>query len=69
MPQIIYSNHSGHLIEPTDSQPITIYTDSEVDHLSPGQTFTDSDGNSFLLVELRHVSGRLYRVVMLPVTS
>jgi len=67
--QVTYSNCGGHEIVPTDRQPIIIYSTSETDSISVGQIVTSSDGGSYLIVELRHVSGRLYRFALLPVAS
>lgn len=63
---VTYRNSSGWEIVPTDTPPLTIYTTSDVDNLWPGKTVTGTDGSKATVMEIRHVSGRLYRVVLLP---
>ena len=57
---------SGHEFTESPITPTTIFTESEVDHVDPGKIITDSNGHKFLILEVRYVSGKLYRVVMIP---
>lgn len=61
-----YSTTSGHIITAASVTPITIFTESEVDHFDPGKIVTDKNGSRFTVTEVRYISGRLYRVTLLP---
>jgi len=61
-----YQNTSGHTFTAIPYKPLEIYTDAEIDAFNPGQIVTDTGGAKFTVTEIRHVSARLYRIVMLP---
>lgn len=61
-----YSTFSGHSITEATIATKTIYTDSEVDGFNAGKLVTDENGSRFIIIEVSHVSGRLYRVTLLP---
>lgn len=62
----VFRNSSGFEIIPIEQNPIEIYTNSDVDAIYPGQIVKGSDGSKATVTEIRHISGRLYRVILLP---
>lgn len=62
-----YENSGGHLIIPAPYDPLTLYTESEMDCINPGQIVRADDGSKHTVIEIRHISGKLYRVVLFPV--
>lgn len=65
--QTVYTSYSGHEFAAADRKPITIYTESlELDGVTAGVPVTDNHGNSYLVVEKRHISGRLFRIELIP---
>ena len=64
--QNTYRLPTGHEFRESPLNPVTIYTESDVDYVDPGKLATDSNGHRFQIIEVRHVGGRLYRVTMIP---
>ena len=64
--QNTYELPSGHIFSESAITPLTFYSESEMDAVDPGKIATDSTGKQFLIVEVRHISGKLYRIVMIP---
>jgi hypothetical protein len=62
-----YESRSGHIIESIPVGEITIYTECELDNFTPGNIVRTEDGSCYKIIELRHIEGRLWRVVLLPV--
>jgi len=62
-----YRSNSGHEIVPTDKRPIEVFTESEMDNIDPGKVVRAIDGTCYTVTEVRHIQGRLYKVVLLPV--
>lgn len=67
MTQQTYRSTSGHEIVPTGKRPIEIYSESEMDCIDPGKIVTATDDSSYFVAEVRHIAGRLYKVVLLPI--
>jgi len=65
--QTVYQNAGGHTLTAIPVKPLEIYVNDSVDYVNPGDLMTGSDGSRFTISEIRHVSGRLYRVIMFPV--
>lgn len=63
-----YRNSGGHVIVPLPLNPIEVYTESDMDYINPGQIVKTESGNHFTVTEIRHITGRMYKVVLLPVT-
>lgn len=50
------------------AEPVSIkevITASDVDNISAGQVVTDQQGTAYTILEIRHVLGRLWKVVLL----
>ncbi|WP_136515684.1 hypothetical protein [Geomonas edaphica] len=61
-----YSTTSGCIITEASAHPVTLYTESEMDYVDPGKLVTDENGSRFKIAEVRYISGKLYRVTLLP---
>ena len=64
--QTTYRNAGGHTLNPLPLKPVEIYVTDDLDYINPGDTVTGSDGSRFTVSEIRIVSGRLHRVILLP---
>ena len=66
--QPTYSNHRGCTFTALPLEPITCFTESsEIDSFSIGDRLTDDSGTAYTLLELRYISGRLWRATLLPI--
>lgn len=61
-----YRTTSGHSFTSLPIETVTAFTDADVDYINPQQVVTALNGERFTILEVRHVQGRLYRIVMLP---
>jgi len=57
---------SGHEIVPISLAPVEVFTESEMDYIDPGKIVTGTDSTRYKITEVRHIAGRLYKVVLLP---
>ncbi len=65
-PPVEYRTFSGHTFHPAPVAPLTVYAEGDMDCIDPGMQTKDTAGNRYLICEMRHVHGRLWRIVLLP---
>jgi len=62
-----FRNNGGHSFSPATHNLVEIVTNDDLDNFSIGQAIKDNDGNQYTLIECKHLTGKLYRVILLPV--
>ena len=61
-----YKTFSNHTFTASSAQPVEVFTESDLDYIDPGKTVTDLDGKRYTIGAIQLVSGRLFKITLLP---